>query len=214
MTRKELKRLCDDGEILCSECSFTDDCPMEDDLEREKEETARRAEIFRGEEAVDLKLRAKKWAKRIRDIESPSEFFGHKLADDELAAYFKALGFLTKHGTLVEKVPVKDSMVFEERYRQIKGTEHEGLRYDVCTQTWAISMSIHFKEEVFKRLDDYLFPKRPKINGDNNLAIYHTEWCWKLLETGFGIRSMNDVETIECSIPKEFLPAFKEGYSK
>jgi len=211
MDIEKVKELCDDGELLCGDCPLEEHCPMEDEAERAKEEEERRAKLLRNEETNDLKHRAKVWASKIQKMECPQEFFGHKLTEEECVAYYKALGFLAAYGSLQEKIPIRHDVIFDERYRQIKGVDPEGIRHDICDKTWAISMSIHFNRKVFGRLDDHLFPKRPVTNSNGGFAIYHTEWCWKLMESGFDLRGRHNLKAIESSIPEEYLPSFREG---
>ena len=132
------------------------------------------------------------------------------------AAYFRTLGFLTRHGDFQAEVPPKSRATFEDRYHAITGRRpvlHNNGYFPIDAVTnddkWGAELRINFPDRA-----DLTFPPAVQSRAGaspGTLRINNNQYWWQLVQVGFRLGTRHDVERIRATVPPAFQTAFDDG---
>lgn len=168
-----------------------------------------------------VKIRYDDGREATADIAIKARIHANIAADDharhphQSAAYFRTLGFLTRHGNFQAEVPPKARATFENKYHEITGHRPVlGNGYfpiDAVTDDdkWGAELRINFPARA-----DLEFPPTVELRSGANpgtLRINNNQYWWSLVQVGFRLNLRNEVEGVRATVPSAFRTAFDDG---
>lgn len=131
---------------------------------------------------------------------------------NDVHKYFM-LGYYAKYAWFKARPTARAEHSFVGDYFSMKSDSPEdkpGYGVDICPNTWALAMHIRFPLETAP--SHICYPRDAKlIKKKNHTLIYHTDWCWRLLDMGFDLGNHHNIEEIIAHVPDQHRSAFVSG---
>lgn len=170
--------------------------------------------------------------KATLDIETQSRIISNISLEEERVTpydnltenekYFTTLGYLVKNSFIEAIIPPKSQSGFDSTYRRIKGRYPSAgqrgyyLHPDAQVDKWGVEMRLTFNIPTDYPEDHLSFgPSVSPVTSPRNdqRRINSNSFCYRLLEFGFELGDIHDVEEITSNVPEEYRKDFQKGLS-
>ena len=177
----------------------------------------------------------KKKVKFLKSEEEKTLILSNHLEDEDFSKkYYRTLGFLARNTKIIARIPSDTKEWFDERYCMVKGNYPEKsqpgyILHTEDTNKWYAQVQILFYLPTGKSTDMVLEPGMVLVKGSSydelkpysidypaytkntKFIVNGNELCWSLLELGFDLGDVHNIEEIRSHVPAEYVKCFDEG---
>lgn len=133
--------------------------------------------------------------------------------------FYKTLGYLAKNATLYIKLLPKNVGIFYDEFFELKGydpVEESGvfciLQENEKSSPWSNELSVFVELPKGWELNTGNIESENLKNKRGSRATFNsTSWVWWLLEQGFNLGRVHNIEQIRSSVPDWFKESFDSG---
>jgi hypothetical protein len=131
--------------------------------------------------------------------------------------YFRTLGYLSFNCFIEAVIPLKSKAGFDRTFAKIKGRfpqENEQGYYvhnDPAVDKWGVEMRLTFPKKDTADMDFGGLYAPVRSPDPEELRINSNELCYHLLNMGFNLGKIHDIERIKANIPDRYRTAFEKG---
>jgi len=132
-------------------------------------------------------------------------------------SYFRSLGFVCHSGFIEAIIPLKSKAGFDKTFLRIKGRQPRSnepgyyVHNDPVVNKWGVEMRLTFSMPRKSQIDFGISYVLVKSTDPTKLRINSNELCYRLLESGFNLGEIHDVEKIKSNLPDLYKASFEEG---
>lgn len=187
--------------------------------------------------AVHKEKQEKKKVKFLKNQEEKTLILTQYLKTDVdfSEKYYRTLGFLARSVKIIARIPANTKEWFDERYCMVKGDYPEKqagyILHTEETNKWYSQVQVLFrlpsgktsaditfepgkmlvKGSSYDELKSYSINHPPSYSKTSKFIVNGNELCWWLLELGFNLGDVHNVEKIRSHVPSEYVKCFDEG---